>query len=411
MVGGNLGTARRIFGRAITGASLVTLLVGTASGPVAATGSAVDRPLRAFATERTADGHLRVVRYNRPAGPSALSVAPAKVGVVTDEVDSPVAALGAPDPRRGSQWALNATSFEATWPITRGSITVAVVDSGVRGNHEDLTGTVLPGIDYVDHTDGRQDPNGHGTHVAGIIAATANNGKGIAGGAPGVKILPVRVLDASGSGYSSNVAQGIIWATDHGARVINLSLGGITASSGTRGAIKYANSKGAVVLAAAGNDGDGMNQPLYPAAFPETIAVGAVASNLSHASFSNHGSLRRHRRARRPHRLHVRAVTDRLRGHERHVDGDAVRVGRGRAGRVDQPEAGRDGDPQRPRSRRDRPRRRRRRPLLRPRPHRPACRRAAGAAEASGVRHEGPRLLGGVERRHRPGVRQGEVRR
>jgi type VII secretion-associated serine protease mycosin len=269
---------------------VVTLLVGTAGGPVGATGSATGRTARAFSVERTSDGHLRVVRHDTPGGMGAMALGASKGDVLTTEIDSKVAALGGPDPRRPSQWALNATSFEATWPTTRGSVTVAVVDSGVRGDHEDLAGKVLKGIDYVSGGDGRTDPNGHGTHVAGIIAAAAGNGIGIAGAAPGVKILPVRVLDASGSGYSSNVAQGIIWAADHGAKVINLSLGGTTPSSGTQTAIQYANKKGAIVLAAAGNDGDGANQPLYPAAFPETVAVAAVASNLAHASFSNWGS-------------------------------------------------------------------------------------------------------------------------
>jgi type VII secretion-associated serine protease mycosin len=291
MLGGKLWTTRTL-GRSVTSVALAALLVGTASGPVGATGSATDRPVRAFRTERTADGHLRVRRYETRAGATAMSVGAAddKGAVVTNEIDSTVRALGAPDPRRGSQWALNTVSFEATWPLTRGSVIVAVVDSGVRADHEDLAGQVLPGKDYVDQQyDGRIDPNGHGTHVAGIIAAAADNGVGIAGGAPGVKILPVRVLDQNGSGYSSNVAQGIIWAVDHGARVINLSLGGTTPSDGTRAAIKYANGKGAIVLAAAGNDGAGANQPLYPAAFSEAVAVAAVDGNRNRASFSNYG--------------------------------------------------------------------------------------------------------------------------
>jgi hypothetical protein len=151
-----------------------------------------------------------------------------------------------------------------------------------------LSSILLPGVDYVNGTDGRIDPNGHGTHVAGIIAAQADNGRGIAGGAPGVHILPVRVLDATGSGSTSNVAAGIIWAADNGARVINLSLGG-GASQGMHDAIIYAVNKGAVVLAAAGNSGDGA-APVYPGAFDESIAVAAIDSNRTRASFSNTGS-------------------------------------------------------------------------------------------------------------------------
>ena len=153
-----------------------------------------------------------------------------------------------------------------------------------------------PGLDLAadastyDHAgNGEVDPAGHGTHVAGIIAAHANNGVGIAGAAPGVKILPVRVLDASGSGSSSDVAEGIIWAADHGARVINLSLGG-GPSPGMQIAMQYALSKQVVTFAAAGNAYQDGNLPTYPAAYPEAIAVAAIDSNLQHADFSNTGS-------------------------------------------------------------------------------------------------------------------------
>ncbi len=136
--------------------------------------------------------------------------------------------------------------------------------------------------------DGSNDENGHGSHVAGIIAAQVN-GRGIVGAAPGVKILPVRVLDGSGSGYSSDVAAGIIWATDNGAKVINLSLGGNIPSQATQEAIQYAHANGALVLAAAGNAGQNGNAPLYPAAFPEPVAVGAINSAKQRAAFSNWG--------------------------------------------------------------------------------------------------------------------------
>jgi hypothetical protein len=159
----------------------------------------------------------------------------------------------------------------------------------VNVHHEDLGGAVLPGIDYVNPgADGRSDPNGHGTHVAGVIAAHANNARGIAGAAPGVQILPVRVLDKNGGGVASNVAKGIIWATDHGARVINLSLGGGEAP-GIRDAIRYANREGTIVLAAGGNDGQSGNDPMYPGAYPEAVAVAGVDSNLNHMAIGNTG--------------------------------------------------------------------------------------------------------------------------
>jgi hypothetical protein len=133
------------------------------------------------------------------------------------------------------------------------------------------------------------DPGGHGTHVAGIIGARLNNGRGIAGGAPSVRIMPVRVLDAHGSGVASDVAEGIIWAADHGARVINVSLGG-GPSPGMQAAMQYANAKRAVVVAAAGNGYQSGNTPTYPAAYPEAIAVASVNDSLGHSSFSNTGS-------------------------------------------------------------------------------------------------------------------------
>ncbi|MDQ1508488.1 MAG: hypothetical protein QOG50_332 [Actinomycetota bacterium] len=255
---------------------------------------AQDLPANAWVVAKDADGHLQVVsgraanqlvddsQHGRP-GPELLSVQ-------SDRAVQALGTAGENDPRRYQQWALDQVSFEATWPVTRGGgIIVAVIDSGVLGNHQDLAGSVLPGKDYVTAgSDGRIDPNGHGTHVAGIIAAHVNNALGIAGAAPDVRILPVRVLNADGGGVASNVAKGIIWAADHGARVINLSLGGGQAD-GVEQAIRYANSKGAVVIAAAGNSGDSGNAPMYPAAYPEAIAVAAVNPDLSHPAFSNTG--------------------------------------------------------------------------------------------------------------------------
>jgi subtilisin family serine protease len=133
---------------------------------------------------------------------------------------------------------------------------------------------------------------GHGTHVAGSIAAGAENGLGIAGAAPRVKILPVRVLNCSG--WSSDVAKGITWAANQGARVINLSVGGPGPDKALYLAVKYARSKGAVVVAAAGNNHgectDGKNATSYPGATTGAIGVGAIDSALQHACFSNTGS-------------------------------------------------------------------------------------------------------------------------
>ena len=245
-----------------------------------------------WALVRQSDGGVEVVR-----GDDALAVASDDaLGRTTDEVlaietEVPVHSLGASDPLRAQQWPLDQTSFESTWPTTDGTgVVVAVVDTGVRGDHEDLAGVVLPGLDLVGGSDGRIDPNGHGTHVAGVIAAATQNGRGVSGAAPGVRILPVRVLAADGSGQSSDVAAGVVWAVEHGARVVNLSLGGTSPSDGMRDAITYANAHGVLVVAAGGNGGAGANEPTYPAAYDAAIAVAAVDANRARATFSSTGS-------------------------------------------------------------------------------------------------------------------------
>jgi type VII secretion-associated serine protease mycosin len=273
----------------------IALLGATAPAHADAATSRVRIPAGAWAMTQAADGHLAVVTGRTAleditkaadggTGPQVLSVQPDQV------VHSLELAGHENDPLRSQQWALDKTSFESAWSLTRGQgVKVAVIDSGVDATHQDLTGSVLRGIDYVDPgTYGQIDPDGHGTHIAGIIAAHVNNGVGIDGAAPAVQILPVRVLDANGSGTASNVAKGIIWATDHGARVINLSLGG-GKSAGLQQAMAYANSKQVVVLAAGGNNAQAGNAPLYPAAYPQAIAVASVNDDLAHSTFGNTG--------------------------------------------------------------------------------------------------------------------------
>jgi subtilisin family serine protease len=205
------------------------------------------------------------------------------------------------DAYSGYQWAMNPanTSFLNAWSVTKGAgVTVAVVDTGVDASHPDLAGRVLPGHEFlngggIDQAVSPMNDNcGHGTHVAGTIAANAQNGLGIAGAAPGVMILPVRVLNCGG--WSSDVAKGITWAANQGARVINLSVGGPGPDKALLAAVRYARKKGAVVVAAAGNNHgqctSGKNRTSYPGATTGAIGVGAVDSNLQHACFSNTGS-------------------------------------------------------------------------------------------------------------------------
>jgi subtilisin family serine protease len=247
---------------------------------------------------RTVDGHLKVVR-----GMSAsIAAMDATLGrsaeaVLSTEPDKPVQALGTNDPLRPQQWALDRVSYERAWTASTGAgVTVAVIDTGIEANHEDLSGSVVPGVDWASDQAqydpsglGMVDPAGHGTHVAGIIAAHPNNGLGIAGAAPGVKLMPIRVLNAQGGGAASNVAQGIIYAADHGARIVNMSLGG-GASDGESIAMDYAKAKNVLSFAAAGNSYGSGNQPVYPAGYPQAVAVAAVNSSLGHADFSNAGA-------------------------------------------------------------------------------------------------------------------------
>ncbi|MBM3670831.1 MAG: hypothetical protein FJW86_01395 [Actinobacteria bacterium] len=222
--------------------------------------------------------------------------------VVAVEPEQPVAALVDADPRSAEQWGLTNSAFSTAW--TNGfdgtGVRIAILDTGVQAAHEDLAGKVVQGIDYYagssgdpagDSDYGRVDANGHGTHVAGIAAA-GDNAVGGLGGAPGATIVPVRVLGAGGSGSSSDVSSGIIWAADPtkgNADVINLSLGGSSCSSSQQAAVDYAESQGVVVVAAAGNDD--VNVPIYPAGFEgEVIAVGSTTSANAKSSFSNYGT-------------------------------------------------------------------------------------------------------------------------
>ena len=202
-------------------------------------------------------------------------------------------AIAEADPLRSQQWALDPGHLSASsvWATTKGGgVTVAVVDTGVSGNHPDLAGRVLKGFDMSGRTAGGDiDTDGHGTHVAGIIAATLDNGIGIAGMAPSVKILPVRVAP-DGATTSAVLAEGIKWAVDNHADVINLSLGGTQSDPNLDNIIQYAAAKNVVVVAAAGNERGRGNGTFYPAAYRNVMAVGAIDIDTDVAPFSNSGS-------------------------------------------------------------------------------------------------------------------------
>ena len=223
------------------------------------------------------------------------------------------------DPGFASQWGLNKINAPAAWDRTTGSpnIVVAVIDTGIDLDHPELAPLLVPGFDMVDlganptpppgfrfegDFQGRdnvpQDEVGHGTHVAGTIACLSNNGSGVAGVTWQCRLMPVKVLtrivnianssDVRGTGSAADIAAGIRWAVDNGARVLNLSLGGSTDTQVERDAIAYAIAHGAVVCAAMGNGG--LAGPIsFPAAYPGVVAVGAIDTADHRASFSQVG--------------------------------------------------------------------------------------------------------------------------
>ncbi len=187
------------------------------------------------------------------------------------------------------------------WYLQTGAsgVKVAIIDSGVDMDHPEFSGRLTNGWDFVNNDSYPDDDEGHGTHVAGITAARGNNGTGIAGVAWDVTIIPLKVLNASGSGSTANVVSGIYHAVNHGAKVINLSLSSVYPSSSMAEALNYAWNHGVLVVAAAGNCGDSnyslngcsyQDQPNYPAAFDNALAVASTTDNDTQSSFSNQGS-------------------------------------------------------------------------------------------------------------------------
>ena len=197
--------------------------------------------------------------------------------------------LQSPDPLYPLQWYIEGMGFDRFRKRVKDGpeITVAVVDTGVDGQHPDLQGKILPGYDFVNGSPDTGDPLGHGTFVAGIIAANAGNGIGIRGLCDKARIVPVKVLDENGWGTYEDVARGIVYAADRGARVINLSLGGYGVSWLLSAAVDYAVGKGSVLVAAGGNDG--VEMPVYPAAYPGVIGVGALSPDGKPWANSNRG--------------------------------------------------------------------------------------------------------------------------
>lgn len=191
--------------------------------------------------------------------------------------------------KQNAGWNITAFDLPKTWEYSQGEgIIIAVLDTGVDLDHPDLNDNLVDGFNFIKPKKlPMDDPIGHGTHVAGVLVAE-NNEIGMVGVCPKAKVMPIKVLDSEGNGNMRDIAAAVRWATDHGADFLSMSLGAPFPVQEVRKAIKYAHRKGVMTFVSAGNAGN-TKDVFYPAAYPETIAVGAVDYSLRRASFSNTG--------------------------------------------------------------------------------------------------------------------------
>ncbi len=194
------------------------------------------------------------------------------------------------DPGITQQYTINRIQANLAWAINRGDpgVIIAIADTGVSTTHPDLVGKLVAGRNFVSNNTNTNDDHGHGTHCAGIAAANTNNGIGVAGIGFDSRIMPIKVLGSSGSGSSTNIANGIIWAADNGAKVISLSLGSSGFSTAMENAVNYAWNKNVVVVGAAGNSN--VTTMFYPAGYANSIAVASTTNTDARSSFSNYGN-------------------------------------------------------------------------------------------------------------------------
>jgi subtilisin family serine protease len=251
---------------------------------------------------RTLAGRRALIRRHSPAlGVATLDVPEEASGAILEslrqsglfdfvEPDYYGHTAGQPDdPSYNAQWHLPRIGAPLAWSLTTGSdsIVVAVIDSGVYSRHPDLASKLVPGWNFVKDSADTSDVMGHGTAVAGTVAAATNNGIGVAGVNWRSRIMPLVAVDEKDFSAYSDIAAAIEYAANHGVRVINVSIGGRNSSHTLQRAVDYAWSKGALVFASAMNQGVG--EPYYPAACIDAIAVSATDSNDRLASFSNFG--------------------------------------------------------------------------------------------------------------------------
>ena len=235
---------------------------------------------------------LRIAVIRVRDGSSVVAALRGEDGVNRVELDRVRATDAEPSDRHyRDQWSLTRIGWDHVYGggEPSGSAIVAVLDTGVDARHPDLSGQLVPGTSLLAGSAPTADPNGHGTAMAGIIAAATDNGVGIAGiGFSGVKVMPVTVLDARGLGQDSDIIEGIVWAVDHGADVINLSFSNPGYSTALQAAVDYAWDRDVVVVAATGNDGS--SAPTYPAGDRGVVGVSNTDRSDALSGSSNYGA-------------------------------------------------------------------------------------------------------------------------
>ena len=209
--------------------------------------------------------------------------------LVIEAIDKPAGKPGKPQPPPPAQalpWGVNRIDSELAWDSSTGAgVNVAILDTGIDLDHPDLQANIQGNVNLINPRKSGDDDNGHGTHVAGIVGAI-NNTIGVVGVAPGIYLYAVKVLDRTGSGWLSDLIEGLDWCVKNGMEVVNMSLGSSGDNQSFHDAITAAYNAGTTQVAAAGNDGGPI---LYPAAYSETIAVSATDSSDGIPSWSNSG--------------------------------------------------------------------------------------------------------------------------
>jgi subtilisin family serine protease len=238
--------------------------------------------------------HLRLINGTAAILPTDAAIAAlakqAEVKRIDDDIEFHATGKPQPPPQPAqvTPWGIATVKAPAAWSISKGAaVKVAIMDSGIDLTHPDLQANIKGGVNTIKLSKSANDDNGHGTHVAGIVAAI-NNTIGVVGVAPEVQLYAVKVLNAAGSGWLSDIIEGFQWCIDNQIKVINMSFGSDGTNLSEQEAITTTYNAGITLVAAAGNDG-APNSVDYPGAYPEVIAVSAVDNNLNLAGFSSYG--------------------------------------------------------------------------------------------------------------------------